>query len=127
MCSSDLAARALLGEGQDGAVQVGARHRAELLREKALTLRSLKDLEFDHAMGKLSDRDFEEMAVRLRARAVRIMKDLDERPDYAARIERELEARLGDAEKAPSCASCGTVNDPDAAFCKRCGQRLHTS
>jgi hypothetical protein len=24
----------------------------------------------------------------------------------------------------PHCAACGTGNDPDAAFCKRCGTRL---
>lgn len=123
------AARALLGAVGEGAVEIGARNRGELAREKTLTLRSLKDLEFDHAMGKLSDRDFEEMGGRLRARAVRIMKDLDERPDYAGRIERELDARLGaaDAPVAPVCASCGAANDSDATFCKRCGQRLHSS
>jgi hypothetical protein len=24
----------------------------------------------------------------------------------------------------PTCASCGTPNDPDAQFCKKCGARL---
>src|SRR5262245_11266903 len=55
---------------------VSARLRADLEREKALTLRSIKELEFDRAMGKLSDRDFEQMAGRLRARALGIMKQL---------------------------------------------------
>lgn len=123
------AARALLGDAADGAERVSARHRTELLREKALTLRSLKDLEFDHAMGKVSDGDFDEMALRLRARAVRIMKDLDERPDYLGRIERELKSRLAaDAAPAlPSCSACGAANDSDAMFCKRCGNRLYTA
>ena len=25
-----------------------------------------------------------------------------------------------------TCAACGTANDPDAAFCKRCGTRLES-
>ena len=38
------------------------RMRADLEREKALTLRSIKELEFDRAMGKVSPQDFDEMA-----------------------------------------------------------------
>jgi hypothetical protein len=128
------------------------RARAALEREKALALRSLKELEFDHAMGKLSERDFEEMSTRLRARALSLMKQLDEgESGYRGVIERELKARLagrsaagsvapardvavpepGDAEDvvedAPlvgTCPGCGTVNDEDASFCKRCGRRV---
>jgi len=121
------AAGSLLGANR-ATGPVDARHRNDLAREKTLVLRSLKDLEFDHAMGKVSDGDFEEMAARLRARAVRIMKELDERPDYKGRIEREVESRLSQAEERPSprCGSCGTANDADATFCKTCGQRLYS-
>ena len=42
---------------------------ALLEREKALALRTIKELEFDRAMGKVSEADFDEMAARLRARA----------------------------------------------------------
>jgi hypothetical protein len=52
----------------------GGRTRTGLEREKTLLLRSLKELEFDHAMGKLSEKDFAEMSARLRARAARIMR-----------------------------------------------------
>lgn len=107
------------------------RARAALEREKSLVLRSIKELEFDKAMGKVSGKDFDEMVGRLRARAVMLMKQLDEGGSaYRDLIERELRARVSNrgvlAPKAPadnSCA-CGTVNDPDAAFCKRCGSRL---
>ena len=105
--------------------------RAVLEREKLLVLRSIKELEFDRAMGKLSDRDFDEMAARLRARAVGLMRRLDaDGAAYSEIIERELKARLDrradgarGADRRPSC-SCGVLNDPDAAFCKRCGRAL---
>jgi hypothetical protein len=108
------------------------RKRATLEREKTLTLRSIKELEFDRAMGKVSEKDFEEMAGRLRSRALALMKELDEdRSDYRAVIERELDARLsrraGGARPVASvtrCSACSTDNDPDAAFCKRCGARM---
>ena len=57
---------------------VGAGTRAALLAEKALALRTIKELEFDRAMGKVSDADFSEMSERLRARALRVMRQLDE-------------------------------------------------
>ncbi|HTL46154.1 MAG TPA: zinc ribbon domain-containing protein [Vicinamibacterales bacterium] len=100
--------------------------RADLEREKALTLRSIKELEFDRAMGKLSNDDFAEMSRRLRTRAVGIMKQLDEGADYRPIIERELAARTAKAapRRAAGMCACGTRNDADARFCKSCGSRL---
>jgi hypothetical protein len=72
------------------------RTRQDLEREKALTLRSIKELEFDRAMGKVSPQDFDEMAGRLRARALGIMAQLEAGPTgYRELIEKELAARIG--------------------------------
>ncbi len=60
---------------------VGAAARTALLAEKALALRTIKELEFDRAMGKMSEPDFVEMAARLRSRALRVMKQLEGEPD----------------------------------------------
>jgi hypothetical protein len=57
---------------------INAAGRAALLAEKALALRTIKELEFDRAMGKMSQADFEEMAGRLKARALRVMQQLEE-------------------------------------------------
>lgn len=105
------------------------RGRSVLEREKRLALRAIKELEFDRAMGKVSPKDFDEMAGRLRARAIALMKQLEEGADYREVIERELQARLKTSVPAPVVArtgacSCGTANDVDAAFCKRCGAKL---
>ena len=111
--------------------------RAVLEREKILVLRSIKELEFDRAMGKLSAKDFDEMAGRLRARAMSLMRQLDAGGGYRELIERELKARVNTPtarsgrEKPAKPAlpgvqpcQCGAANDADAAFCKRCGQKL---
>jgi len=111
---------------------VGGRTRAALERDKALTLRALKELEFDRAMGKVSDADFAEMRDRLRARAVRLMTQLDGTAMYRAQIERDVAeagasgvSKTGGASEAGGgCSACGTANDADARFCKSCGAQL---
>jgi hypothetical protein len=127
---------------------VGGHTRAAIEREKNMVLRSIKELEFDRAMGKLDEQDYEEMSARLRSRAVRLMQQLDNTSSgYRELIERELAARLVKAGTAPLadsdgseqraesrgqtvsvttgvCPSCTTVNDDDAKFCKSCGSKL---
>ena len=120
------------------------RTRAGLEREKTLVLRSIKELEFDFAMGKIARGDFDEMSGKLRARAIGLMRRLDEGGDgYKSVIEQELERRVasggrgfspagsGATQVAPSEApgsvslcDCGVANDPDARFCKNCGTKL---
>lgn len=107
---------------------LGGRTRAALEREKSLALRSIKELEFDRAMGKVSEKDFAEMTARLRTRAGRLIRQLDAGTGYRSQIEQELERRLGPAPARPAvraCAQCGHAADTDAQFCKHCGAALH--
>jgi hypothetical protein len=146
-------------EDVNSAQILGGRTRAALEREKSLVLRSLKELEFDRAMGKVAEKDFTEMGARLRARAARLIRQLDAGTTYRGDITKEIERRLGAADKvrpaaamasgpapeapadppsrphpeapppahAVKCAHCGTENDSDAQFCKRCGASLEAS
>jgi hypothetical protein len=139
------ALRPLVSPEEDRTIMVGQRTRVALEREKLLTLRSIKELEFDRAMGRLSDEDWAEMSGRLRARAARLMRQLDAGSGFREQIEKDLAKRIGagDARLKPSraanserdpvtakalfdrqCASCETLNDGDAKFCKGCGQPL---
>jgi len=124
------AIRPLVSEQDDRSAIIGQRTRAALEQEKATTLRTIKELEFDRAMGKMSEEDFHEMSVRLRGRAARLMKQLDAGAGYRPKIEQDLAKRLGDAAEKSSaqaqrtCARCSTANDIDARFCKNCGERL---
>ena len=114
---------------------VSERTRAALEREKMLVLRTIKELEFDRSMGKLSAKDFDEMSGRLRTRALSLMKQLDmDATGYRAAIEQELAARVGTAKRSMPAAApraavcvCGTANDVDALFCKRCGSKLQAA
>ena len=111
----------------DAPMMIGGRTRVALEREKALVLRSIKELEFDFAMRKMSQADFDEMAGRLRMRALGLMEQLDAGGGYRDQIHAEVARRLGipveEIEPDPAC-QCGTTNDPDAKFCKTCGAKL---
>jgi ribosomal protein L40E len=86
----------LAGANEPAGPQIfGGRTRAALEREKTLVLRSIKDLEFDHAMGKVSDKDFSEMSQRLRGRAAGLIRQLDSGTSYRQAIEAEIEKRVG--------------------------------
>jgi hypothetical protein len=95
---------------------VAGRLREELERQKALVLRSIKELEFDKAMGKVSEADFQLIVTRLRTRALTVMQDLERTP---AEPPPPVPAKV-----AGLCEECGTTNDADARFCKSCGTKL---
>ncbi|HEU0031622.1 MAG TPA: hypothetical protein VFQ53_13375 [Kofleriaceae bacterium] len=72
--------------------------RAELEREKRTLLKAIKEAEFDREMGKLSARDAEHMIRNYRARAIAVIKMLEDASSQPAtvreQIEREVKARL---------------------------------
>src|SRR5471032_3363182 len=90
------ALRPLVSPDDDRTVMVGQRTRVALEREKQMTLRSIKELEFDRAMGRLSDEDWKEMSGRLRSRVARVMKQLDAGSGYRDQIEKDLAKRIGE-------------------------------
>ena len=110
---------------------IAGRTRVALEREKTLVLRSIKELEFDFAMGKIAQADLDEMSGRLRARALGLMRQLDAGGGYKEQIAKEVASRLSEeppvavkAEPTGVCGECETQNDPDAKFCKNCGAQL---
>jgi hypothetical protein len=127
----------------------GGRRPRELEREKQLVLKAIKEIELDYQMRKIAERDYREMVERYRTRAMRLMSEIEAGDDFRMLIERELTMRLkldaarpapapsaaeaaepGTAASAtpaatsPTCAACAALNDDDATFCKKCGQRL---
>jgi hypothetical protein len=128
--------RPLVFGDEDRTQMIGQRTRVALEREKLLVLRSIKELEFDKAMGKLSAGDFDEMSGRLRVRAARLIRQLDAGGGYRAQIEADLRKRLAGQdgrdgqdrqdgqETVRFCSQCGTARDADAKFCKNCGAKL---
>jgi len=119
--------------------------RAALLAEKASLLLALKDLEAERDSGKLSAGDFAQLNAQYRTRARDVLRELDALlAPHRADAKALVGAAVGDAtlaadggkvgpvdtqaaRSAPTaCSACGTSNDVDAVFCKKCGARLQS-
>jgi zinc-ribbon domain len=118
----------------------------ELEREKQLVLKAIKEIEFDYQMRKIAEPHYKEMIERYRGRAMRLIGELEAGDNFRPLIERELKDRLAALEAAPEappatatatahaaattevgrCPACGTRNDEDAQFCKKCGGKVGT-
>jgi hypothetical protein len=59
------------------AAGTGAREGLELVEERDRALAALKELEFDHRTGKVSDADYRELVGQLRRRAVEVLRSLE--------------------------------------------------
>jgi len=68
---------------------------------------ALREIEFDHATGKLSDRDYAELKSSYTQRAVLAMR-----------------GEGGEEGDTPICPSCGPRPEADARFCSECGRQL---
>ncbi len=148
------------------ALTVRVDNRSALDARKRSALRALKDIQHEHAIGKIDDADFEVLSAKYRTEAKDLLRELDleiepfrDQAEALARKHLEKaglgatanaakdetagnaskpEKVAGDAKKematddgaathgadAPACATCGTRNDSDADFCKKCGKRL---
>ena len=109
---------------------------------KRRALRALKDLEQEHALGKIDDVDYAALDADYRAQAKDVIREMDDslapfrekaealvrehlekhpvKKEEPEREEADDEEDDGDLE----CPKCETSNDPDATFCKKCGEKL---
>lgn len=75
---------------------------------KRVALAALKDVEYDHAAGKLDETDYEEMRGRLEVEALEALSA----------------AETATSTEAPREHRCGFVNPFGSRFCAGCGRRL---
>jgi len=126
-------------EGEEG---------GELLGRRDATLGAIKELQFDYELGNLSPQEHRELEGKYRAKAMAILRELDQAPPQGAEaIEREVSA-LRTRLKAPPqkaeaiedevkalrekvragrfCSQCGSPAEAGDRFCSRCGAPLKT-
>jgi hypothetical protein len=104
---------------------------------RGVALLALKEIEFDRATGKLSDRDYELLKSRYAAEAVAALDAETEsaRPAIpadpeeliAARRKGQRAPRTAGSPAAHACLRCGPRPEPDARFCSRCGLSLEAA
>jgi len=119
----------------------------DLLARKDSALRAIKELEFDHQVGKISEEDYQRFNQRLSRQAIGLIQQLEKITPESAALEEELEAEIAKHRQAqapardlktPSpvavrppvvaasgttrfCTQCGTRLDANFKFCGNCG------
>jgi ribosomal protein L40E len=137
--------RTLAGDAEvDPALELATNQAPTVLSEKKRrALRALKDLEQEHDLGKIDDADYALLDAEYRSQAKDVIREMDgslapfrEKAEALVKehlakhpIEEEKEEEPAEApdeapEDAIQCPKCSTKNDPDAAFCKKCGEKL---
>ncbi len=98
---------------------------------KLVTLRALRDVEYDYHTGKLDDQDYEELKTELTAEAAQALKraQLDDAPadvraSRVAAVEAEILAMRAALRDVVSCSECNHSNPPGSHFCAACGVGL---
>lgn len=102
---------------------------AELKDEKDKLLQALKEIEFDHRTGKLSDEDFQSLRADYRRRAIEALERLEKAAPSegsVAAIEADVLRALGRQKSGgpQRCAGCGERVGSEARFCPNCGVEL---
>jgi hypothetical protein len=102
-----------------------------LVVQRDATYAAIKDLEFDHAMDKLSDTDYKSLRAKYEAKAVTILQELDSmaashkrhaRPTLSDEsIEQQVRQMRGGTAKVVLCSKCGTRAAQSEKYCAKCG------
>lgn len=104
-----------------------------LLERKAVIYRNIKDLDFEHAMGRLSDADHGRLQADYKNDAALLLQKMDQLGDSAVldeTIEKDIAARTSalsagkTRQKNLRCPSCGAETSPGKKYCADCGKRL---
>jgi hypothetical protein len=104
-----------------------ARRFARLAEKKARIYESIKDLDFEHEAGKLSETDYQTLRSDYLSQAAAVVAAMDKlasgaRDGEAAAASPSAEQE-GQAGERP-CAACGQKNPSEARFCFRCGSEI---
>lgn len=111
---------------------------ADLNIEKEEIYSAIKEMEFDHKMGKLSEEDYLDLREKYSEKAIGSLQRIDElerKEGLSENIEDEIEKEVlvirGNRQKGGSkrrkalfCTQCGKRRSPGDYFCSWCGTRL---
>ncbi len=102
-------------------------HMIDLIDKRDCLLAQIKELEFDHEVGKVSAEDFAEINARYRTATINILRRIDSMSgsNPTQKLEKELRKLRTQRENGMRfCSQCGHSVGRQSHFCPDCGQRL---
>ena len=97
---------------------------------RRVTLKALRDVEYDYMSGKLDERDYGELKRELSAEALEAMKAVEQEEDaeaVEAALEEEIRKVREGLRTGSACPGCGHANPPGSRFCGACGHPLESA
>ncbi len=102
----------------------------ELLAQREAAFQALRELYFDHRVGKITDEDFVAFEANLKLHAAETLRALDRwEAEADAALEGVIARELQRRRTAPvpagrRCPACGRPAEPEDKFCAGCGAAL---
>ncbi len=87
----------------------------DLENGRVQTLDAIRDLQFDHVTGKLSDADYQSLRSQYEYKAAQILQQLDAIKG---------QPRKANAQGKSACPRCHAAIDASDKFCMKCGTKL---
>ncbi|MHB1414773.1 MAG: zinc ribbon domain-containing protein [Chloroflexota bacterium] len=110
---------------------------SELLDQRDATYKAIKEIEFDHQLGGLSDADYVDLQERYKAKALGILKAIHNLQATSAAltpdehvvfvklaVQRQRSHLKGTGDTPTACPRCGAANRSSSRFCLMCGHHL---
>lgn len=119
----------MTARGRVGQTDAGSGRGNRLVEDREALYDAIRELDFDHRMGKVEEDDYRATRSRYESRAVELIKAIEETAapaqDIEDRIEREIAALR--QKDTTTCAGCGSTTPAGARFCPQCGKALAVS
>ena len=103
----------------------------DLLARKDTALRAIKELEFDHQVGKIGGEDYARFRERLNRQAIGLIQQLEKITPESVVLDQELEQAIAQQRRAqtPVLSSSNGATAPTPAvagkrFCTQCGAQI---
>lgn len=113
------------------AARVNSNDRASDLEDRKQNIyATIKDIEFDYQMGKLSEEDFHALRQQYKDEAVQVLKELDKAEMKKGKKKvsgRKISGKQQAENAAGFCWVCGTALASRDKFCPNCGTNLRES
>jgi len=109
---------------------------ADLLARKDSALRAIKELEFDHQVGKINAEDYLRFNQRLSRQAIVLIQQLEKITPESTALDEQLEQAIASRRQAqpatqlPNTVAVSSISEPVGStagvgrFCTECGNRL---
>lgn len=119
----------LTTKGRIGETDSGRGGGNQLVEEREALIDAIRELDFDHRMGKVEEDDYRGTRSRYEHRAVELMRTIEETAGPAPEIEARIEEEIAALRKRDTvtCAGCGYAMPEGARFCPQCGKALAES